>query len=293
MRPFDPRAPVAIVGAGVMGTKVAWACARAGIETRLYDSAPGKAAEAAERARGWGEGGERALVAQHLHPVANLGEALEGVQLAFENVPERVELKRAVLAEIGRLAPAEAFMGSNASSIPCTPLAEASGRPERFFNLNFTDPRTDRLTELMAAAATAPETKAFAKAWARAIGMIPIECRKEQLGYSFNRLWRVIKKEVLRQIAEGYATPDSIDRAWMLTFGTDIGPCGIMDEIGLHTVLGIEKVYQQASGDPWDAPPAFLEAMVREGKLGVASGEGFYRHPDPAYRQPGFLARED
>jgi 3-hydroxybutyryl-CoA dehydrogenase len=224
--------------------------------------------------------------------VESLDAALAGVQLAFENVPERLALKQTVHAELGAKAPREAYLGSNASSITCTPLATASGRADRFFNMNFTDPRTDRLTELMTCAATAPETRAFAKAWAGHIGMIPIEVRKEQLGYSFNRLWRVIKQETLRQIAEGYATPESIDRAWMLTFGTEIGPCGIMDEIGLHTVLAVERVYYAESGDPRDRPAAFLEEMVRDGKLGVASGQGFYAHPNPAYRMPRFLEGE-
>lgn len=293
MRAFDPARPVAIIGAGVMGTKVAWACARSGLPTRLFDSEAGKADRAVALAATWGTADEQAMVARMVVVAASLDQALDGVQLAFENVPERLALKQEVLAELGRRAPADAYMGTNASSLPCTPLGQASGRPDRFFNLNFTDPRTDRLTELMASAATAPETKAFAKAWARHIGMVPIECLKEQLGYSFNRLWRVIKWEVLRQVEEGYATPESIDRAWMLTFGTEMGPCGIMDEIGLHTVLGIEKVYHQDSGDPRDRPPAFLEAMVKAGKLGVASGQGFYTHPDPAYRRPDFLAGED
>ncbi|MCC6468443.1 MAG: 3-hydroxyacyl-CoA dehydrogenase family protein [Alphaproteobacteria bacterium] len=286
---FDPSRPVAIIGAGVMGTKVAWACARAGLATRLFDSEPGKAAESIERALGWSGGAERERVASHLTAAPSLDAALSRVQLVFENVPEKLALKQAVHGELGRRAPADAYQGSNASSITCTPLAAASGRPERFFNLNFTDPRRERLTELMASASTAAETKTFAMAWARHIGMIPIETHREQLGYSFNRLWRVIKQEALRQIAEGYATPESIDRAWMLCFGTKMGPCGLMDDIGLHTILSVERIYYEASGDPRDRPPEFLEAMVKAGKLGVASGQGFYTHPDPAYRKPGFL----
>ncbi|MFO1068390.1 MAG: 3-hydroxyacyl-CoA dehydrogenase family protein [Geminicoccaceae bacterium] len=291
-QPFDPARPVAIVGTGTMGTKVAWACARAGLPTRLVDSLPGRAAEARERAIGWSDGEEKARVAAHLVACDSLAAAVDGVQLAFENVPEKLALKEAVLAEVGALAPAGARMGSNASSITCTPLARASGRPALFFNMNFTDPRTDRLTELMVSPLTAPATRDFALAWARHLGMIPIECRKEQLGYSFNRLWRAIKQEVLRQIEEGYATPESIDRAWMLTFGTPIGPCGIMDEIGLGTVLSIEKVYHAESGQERDRPPAFLERMVAEGRLGVATGRGFYEHPDPAWRRAGFLEGE-
>ena len=286
---FDPARPVAIVGAGVMGTKVAWACARAGLATRLYDAEPGKAADSAELAESWSAGAERARVAERLAVCGTLAEALAGAQLGFENVPERLALKHSVHAEMSALLAPDAYLGTNASALTCSPLALACGRPERFFNLNFSDPRVSRLVELMTWQETAPQTIGFATAWARAIGMIPVRTRKEQLGYSFNRLWRVIKKEVLRQVGEGYATPEDIDRAWMLTFGTAMGPCGIMDDIGLHSVLAVERIYAEDSGDPDDAPPPFLRDMVERGELGVPSGRGFYSHPEPAYRRPGFL----
>ena len=278
---------------GVMGSKVAWACARAGLETRAFDIDSDTAAAARERALGWSDGAERRRVETRLSVAASLASAVEGVQLAFENVPEDLALKRRVLGDIGRLAPAAAYMGSNASSLVCTPLAAASGRPERFFNLNFADPLTSRLTELMTGTATAPETVTFAATWARSLGMTPIRVYKEQMGYAFNRLWRVIKQEVLRQIDQGVATPEDLDRAWMLAFGTAIGPCGIMDEIGLHSVLAVERSYFEATGKASDCPPETLTARVARGELGVASGRGFYQYPDTAYRRPDFLDGDD
>jgi 3-hydroxybutyryl-CoA dehydrogenase len=123
--------------------------------------------------------------------------------------------------------------------------------------------------------------------------MVPLLCRKEQMGYSFNRLWRAIKKEVLRQIEEGYATPDDIDRAWMLIFGMPLGPCGIMDQISLPSVAKVEHQYALASGDAKDEAPPFLHRMIAEGRTGERAGQGFYRYPDPAYRRPGWLEGED
>jgi 3-hydroxybutyryl-CoA dehydrogenase len=286
---FDPARPVGIVGAGVMGTKVAWACARSGLATRLFDVEPGKAAASAAAASEWGTDEERRRVRSHLVVVETLDDAMAGAQLGFENVPERLELKREVHAAMSARLPANACLGSNASSLTCTPMAEASGRPDRFFNLNWTDPRSMRLVELMTSPATAPATADFARAWARHVGMVVVETRKEQLGYAFNRLWRVIKKECLRQIAGGYATAEDLDKAWMLAFGTPYGPCGLMDEVGLGSVLAIEKVYFADSDDESDRPPAFLAEMVARGELGVQSGRGFYRYPGPAYREPGFL----
>lgn len=291
--PFSPARPIAIVGAGVMGAKVAWACARAGLPTRLFDVAAGRAAAARAATLDWGTAQDRDRTADALVAVDDLGAAVAGAALVFENVPEDLALKTRVLAELGRASDPEAYMGSNTSSMLCSPLAEASGRPSRFFNMNFTDPRVSRLVELMGGRETTDETRAFATAWATAIGMTVVETRKEQVGYSHNRLWRVIKKEVLRQIDQGIATPEDIDRAWMLSYDDDIGPCATMDEVGLGTVLAIENVYYADSGDESDRPPAVLRRMVEEGRLGVASGHGFYTYPDPAFRRPDFLNPRD
>lgn len=286
---FDPRRPVAIIGGGVMGTKVAWACARAGIDTRIFEIDAVQRERAVRNASSWGSDADKAKVAAHLRATGDLDAVLSDAQLAFENVPEDLALKTRVLGEIGAKLAAGARMGSNTSSLLCTPLAAASGRPALFFNMNFSDPRTDRLVEIMLSPMTAAATLDFALAWARAIAMVPVVTRKERMGYSFNRLWRAIKKEVLQQVADGHADPQDIDRAWMLSFGTSMGPFGMMDEIGLTTIRKIEQQYHLASGDPSDAPPAFLDRMIAEGKLGVASGEGFYKHPGPAYRRPGWL----
>ncbi len=290
---FDPARRIAIIGAGVMGTKVAWACARAGIPTALTDSQAGKAATSRGLALTWSQGEERALLAANLTSCDDLDAALAGAQLAFENVPEDLALKQQVLGELGRRLAPEAMIGSNASSLTATPLAQGSGRPAHFFNMNFSDPRDGRLVEIMLPQGGAPGAVTFAQAWARAIGMVPLLCRKEQMGYSFNRLWRAIKKEVLRQIEEGYATPEDIDRAWMLSFDTPMGPCGIMDEISLPSVAKVEHQYALASGDPADEAPAFLHRMIAAGKHGARTGEGFYQHPDPAYRRPGWLEGDD
>jgi 3-hydroxybutyryl-CoA dehydrogenase len=289
---FDPSRPIAVIGMGVMGAKVAWACARKGIPTRAFDTSADQLARSAAAILTWSEGDERALLDRSLTTTTDLDRALDGVQLAFENVPEDLDLKRRVHADIGRrLAPA-VLMGSNTSSLLCTPLAEASGRPARFFNMNFTDPRDQGLVEIMGGAATAPETIAFALAWAKAIGMVPILTRHERMGYSFNRLWRAIKKEVLQQWSRGSADPEAIDRAWMLTFGTPYGPFGLMDQVGLATILKIEERYFEASGDESDRPPKRLYDMVARGELGLATGKGFYSYPDPAYARPGWLKGE-
>ena len=162
---FDPARPIAIIGFGVMGAKVAWACARKGIPARAYDTSADQLERSLSLIRGWSEGEERKALDASLTITHDLDEALAGAQLAFENVPEVMELKQRIHGDIGRRLSADAYMGSNTSSMLCKPLAEASGRPERFFNMNFTDPRHQGLVEIMGGSKTAPETIAFALAW--------------------------------------------------------------------------------------------------------------------------------
>ena len=286
---FDPAKPIAIVGMGVMGTKVAWATARAGIPVQAFDVDQDGLQRAIVRTREWSTPAEWPIVERNLRPASDLDQAVAGVQLAFENIPEDLPLKRRVLGDLESRLDPQAFLGTNTSSLRCSDLAVELERPDRFFALNFSDPRFMRLVELMGGPATNQSTLDFALAWARAIGMIPILVRKEQMGYSFNRLWRVIKKEVLRQVAEGYTTPHDIDRAWMLAFGTDFGPCGLMDEIGMGSIRKIEEAYYQDTGDPTDKPPQFLSDMIAANEMGAAAGKGFYHHPNPEYRRAGFL----
>ena len=122
MQKFSKDKPLAMIGAGVMGTKVAWACARAGLETRLFDTEVGKAQESAKRAESWSEGEEEDRVRENLKVCLSIDEAMQNVQLAFENVPEDLALKRRVLANISRKLNNKAYLGSNASSITVTPL---------------------------------------------------------------------------------------------------------------------------------------------------------------------------
>lgn len=287
--PFEATRPVCIVGLGVMGAKVAWACARAGLTTRAYDLNRSATASAIERALDWSPARDRERIRSLLQPCATLEDAVTGCQLVFENVPEVLEVKNAVLGSIDTLLPPTACLGSNTSSFLCSTLGKAVRRPQRLFAMNFTDPRTMRLVELMGGEFTSAATLEFARAWARAIGMSPLQVHREQMGYCFNRLWREIKKEVLRQIGGGYCTPEEIDRAWMMAWGTRFGPCGLMDETGLDSILNVEASYFAATADESDRPPKFLVDMVATNKKGVATGQGFFNYPNPAFRRPDFF----
>lgn len=288
---------VGIVGAGTMGTRIAFQCALSGKEVYLFDISPQVLDQAMEMTKGWiaeRADPERAAPAVSLlHPCTSLGDCLASVDLVIETVPEDLELKRQVFSEIDQLAPAHVLIGTNSSSLPSSRIAGATGRPDKVFNINFNDPLCDELlVEIMGHAETAEETMAAAEAFVRSIKLVPVITKREIMGFAFNRIWRAIKKEALHVVAAGYADFEDMDRAWMLSFSVPRGPFGRMDEIGLDVIHHIELQYYLESGDESDKPPQFLEEFLAEGRLGVKSGRGFYSYPNPEYKQPGWLRKE-
>jgi len=288
---------IGVVGAGTMGRRIAFGCVIYGKKTRLFDTKPAALEEAVryvhslveERVRSGRlpEGTVESAMAA-LEPTDSIEACVTGTDFVIEAVHENVELKRKVFAEIGRFVGPDTLIGSNTSSIPGSSMADASGRPEKTFNLNFGTPDHVKV-EVMGHPKTAPSTIDDAVGFLRSVGLVPIVDKKEIQGYAYNRVWRAVKKEVLYLLDGGYLTPENVDRAWMLDWGTPIGPCGLMDEIGLDVVRDIEMVYYNATGDTSDKPPKMLLDMIEQGKLGRKSGEGFYKYPGPAFEKPGWL----
>ena len=291
------RERVAIIGAGTMGRRIAFTTIACGHDTALFDVLPAARSEAvlavrrllAEReAKGTLPPGATDRAVAHLHIVDSLPACVAQADIIIESVPEQVDLKRQVFRAADAAAPPHALLGTNTSAIPGSWLADATNRPAQVFNANF-GPPDDVKVEIMPHAGTSAATLDQAVAFMRRLGLVPLVVRKEVVGYAGNRVWRAVKKEVLALLAGGHTTPEDLDRGWMLDWGVAIGPCGLMDKIGLDVVRDIELVYFRATGDPTDRPPAFLDAMIARGQLGEKTGSGFYRYPHPAYAEPGWL----
>ncbi|MGL4611199.1 MAG: 3-hydroxyacyl-CoA dehydrogenase family protein [Trueperaceae bacterium] len=283
---------VAVLGAGVMGKRITCALLQAGIKTRLFDVRKNFEVTTKPQLIAALESHYKDMsIPKALEPLTfavTLAEAVQGADLVIETIPENVDLKRQILQDISSFVTPETIVVTNTSSIVGSRLADAYIYPAMFLNFNFGGYET-RKVEIMGH----PGTQGFAidavERFISELGLVPLRVQREIMGYAGNRVWRAIKKEVLFLIQNGYATPEDIDRGWMLEWGTPMGPCGIMDEVGLDVIRDIENVYYAASGKADDAPPAFLEAMIQQGKLGQKSGEGFYHYPNPAYAQPDFL----
>ncbi|MFC2163717.1 3-hydroxyacyl-CoA dehydrogenase family protein [Acidobacteriota bacterium] len=287
---------VGIVGSGTMGSRIAFQCGRCGKGVNLYDIEPEALDTAMAHIKTWHQ--------EHLEPdeaekafsfvrrCDDLAECLSDVDIVIENVPENLEIKRKVFAEMDRLAPAHVLLCTNSSSLPSSRLADATNRPDKVFNANFGDPREDQLVEVMFHVDVSEETKTAGEEFLKSIKMVPIITEKEIMGFSFNRTWRAIKREVLHLVGDGYSHFEEIDRAWIMLFGTKWGPFGLMDDVGLDVIRDIENQYYADSGEDRDKPPQFLEDMIARGRIGSKSGRGFYNHPNPEYQQEGWLKKE-
>ena len=143
--------------------------------------------------------------------------------------------------------------------------------------------------ELMKGTKTSDESIEKARKYAISIDVTPLKVLKESTGFIFNRVWRAIKKECLTVADTGVASFEDVDRAWMSLYKTDMGPFGLMDRVGLDVVRDIELVYYRESGDPRDKPPKILLDKIELGELGVKTGKGFYRYPDPDFLNPEWL----
>jgi 3-hydroxybutyryl-CoA dehydrogenase len=295
-KPFEN---VVVIGTGTLGAQIAALAAHSGYNVTIYDVRKGAFSETFERlcSRVREKGIDPLIpwdrmdaVKAKIKEVTDLDEALKGAELVVESVPENLELKQKVFADLGRKAPAECIFATNSSSMPVSRMEESSGRPEKCLNIHFYNIlEGSNMADVMGGTKTTQDVMDKGIAWVNSMGFIPLTVKKELLGFCFNRVWRAIKRETLYMWGNGFVDFRDVDRAWMTFTKMRMGPFGIMDGVGLDVIQDIEMVYYRDSEDPKDKPPQALKDMVDRGELGVKSGKGFYTYPGPEYTSPGFL----
>lgn len=281
---------VAILGSGKMGTEIAFTCALHGYQVHLHDRALAALEAAREKHRAWAvtdipDPTRREALLAAIVISTTLETSLAGADLVNEALPEDLELKRRVFAQLDVLCPPEVILTSNSSSLRMSRIETEVKRRERVCNLHFF-PRGFRAIDVMAGSATSPEVLERVRAFAVSLGLTPFTPRRDSTGFLINRLWHAVKKEALREFSEGVCKPEELDPLVHMTWGWPLGVFGAMDHIGLDVVRDIENVYFEESGDPRDKPPAFLDEMIARGELGVKTGKGFYTYPRPTVEQP-------
>jgi 3-hydroxybutyryl-CoA dehydrogenase len=279
---------LAVVGAGTLGWQIACLAVARGLEVALHDAAPAALAPARERivaqlaelSPSGGAAVDEAIA--RLTLATDLAAAVGTADVVIEAIPEVVALKRALFADLDRLAPPAAILATNASSIRSRLLADATARPDRVLNAHFSNfPWRRRFLEIMTCGQTSPASLATAAGLGERLGMITVVLNGEATGFLYGRIWRAIKRECLAQLDRGLADVEAIDTACQVLLNMPEGPFRMMDRIGLDVVLAIEEHYAAESGDPADAPPAFLRAMVARGEVGRKAGRGFYDYTAP------------
>ncbi|MFN2383588.1 MAG: 3-hydroxyacyl-CoA dehydrogenase family protein [Gemmatimonadota bacterium] len=277
---------VAVIGAGAMGRGIAQVAAQTGYATALCDAdpqAPARARTAIEEtlakgvARGKLDAEARVTTLGRLRLATDVADAVAGADLVIEAIPERLELKRALFAELDARAAPHAILASNTSSLPIGALAAATGRPGRVLGLHFFNPvHLMQLVEIVVLPETEPAAQQAAIELVLALGKTPIVVR-DVPGFATSRLGLAIGLEAMRMLEEHVASAADIDTAMELGYNHPMGPLKLTDLVGLDVRLAIAE-HLAATLDPVRfAPPAILRARVAAGKLGRKAGEGFYR----------------
>jgi 3-hydroxybutyryl-CoA dehydrogenase len=291
---------VAIAGAGTMGLQIAFQCAGHGYDVTVYDVEPAALDGAGARIDAYAAGLEaagaitaevRASAQARITVTQDLAAAAHEADLLSEAVPEDPELKGRVLAAFDAACPARTIFATNTSTLLPSQFAQASGRPERVLALHFHLPVwTNNLADVMPHGGTSPEVTRLVVQFARRIGQVPIELRREHNGYVFNSMYGALNTAAIALAQQGVASIEDIDRSWMLITKAPVGPLGALDAVGLDTAWSIADYWARRLGDEQLlANAAFLREYVDRGEVGVKAGRGFYSYPDPAYARPGFI----
>lgn len=283
----------AVVGAGTMGGEIAQAIAAAGIPVVLQDVAQPAVDRGLDRARqltaqqlgGLVEKEKLTREAADAQAQAVAGriegattyEGFGDVDLVVEAVPERMEVKQGVFADLDAVTPGHAVLASNTSSLSITEMADATGRPDKVVGIHFFYPAsTSRLVEIVEGQDTSPETVQAAVNFAQAIRKMPIQCAEDP-GFVVNRILNAGVAELWRIQEEEGVDPEAIDRAVTEKGAAPIGPFRLTDLLGLDTVLHVAEHLHEAYGDRFYVHGGMQE-LVAAGHLGRKTGRGFYDH---------------
>ena len=277
---------VGVLGAGTMGHGIAHVCATAGLDVVLYDVTLEQAkAGVAKIQKNLDVGVEKKKVTaadrdaalKRITPTASLADTAP-CQLVIEAVPEKMELKQRLFKELSAICAPDALLASNTSSLSLTEIAAAATHPERVVGMHFFNPvHLMKLLEIVRAYQTSDASIAAARAFGEKIGK-QLVVVKDSPGFASTRLGIAVGLEAVRMLEEGVASAEDIDRAMELGYGHPMGPLKLGDLVGLDVRLAIADYLYAELGSPTFRPPQLLKKMVRAGKLGKKSGEGFYKY---------------
>ena len=277
---------VGVVGLGTMGAGIAQVSVQSGHETvgreiseelneRARSTIDRYLSRAVEKDRMTLEEKDAAL--QRLALATSLDE-LADCDLVIEAIVEELEPKRELFAELERICRPDTILATNTSALSVTKIAEATERPERVIGMHFFNPAPVLpLVEIVRTGKSSGEAVDAAYAWAERVGKQPVRCN-DTPGFIVNRILIPLLNDCVRVLDEAGVSPEDLDKAMTNGAGWPMGPCALVDLVGIDIHVHASEALHDALGEERMAPPERLLEMQRRGKLGRKTGEGFFSY---------------
>jgi 3-hydroxybutyryl-CoA dehydrogenase len=279
---------VGVVGLGAMGAGIAQLCVEAGVETvgrevtdELGERARDRIAHFLTRKveKGQLPEGERDAAMARLSLTTEL-DAFADCDLVVEAIVEELEPKRELFAALDGICRPDAVLATNTSALSVTEIAAAATRPERVVGMHFFNPAPLMpLVEIVQAQLSSDQAVETAFAFGERIGKHPIRCH-DTPGFVVNRVLIPLLNDCVRVLDEARVTPEDLDAGLKHGAGWPMGPCALVDLVGIDVHVHASEALYEKLREPRMAPPPRLVAMRNAGLLGRKSGRGFYRYDD-------------
>ena len=284
-----------VLGSGTLGLRVALQAAISGFDTTVYDISDKALASGKEIQikilkslikSGNIPASDFDGIMSRLSFTSDPSEAAANADFINESVTEEPEIKEQVWKQFGELCPEHTVFTTNTSYMLPSMFADASGRPAEFCAFHFHDVFTARVVDIMPHPGTAPWVIELLDDMGKRLNQIPVRMKKENPGYIFNTMLMAFLGAAGALVTYDVASIEDVDRSWMGNFGMPSGPFGIMDQIGLDTAWHVTHKMKDTKSQKF---ASFLKTYIDQGKLGIKTGEGFYKYPNPGYQSPDFL----
>jgi 3-hydroxybutyryl-CoA dehydrogenase len=280
---------IVVVGGGTMGGGIAQLCAQQGFQTTICETSMKLAEKALQKIdkgladrviKGKLNEDEKNTILSRISIAGDLQPAKQA-DFVIESVVEDLNVKKQVFQQLDELAPKGVILVTNTTSLSISQMAEVTRRPEKVCQMHFFNPPVImKLVEIMPGKKTSPETIKEVEKLALALGKDPVICQKEAPAGIVSRVLGQLLNEATWLVESGVAKPEDIDKAMKLGANHPMGPCQLIDLIGLDVHRAKMQTLRTVLNDPRYQHPPIIDRMIAEGRLGKKSGRGFYEYQE-------------